>query len=170
MEKSNLLKSLPLSSKSKIAQFSPFIGSNGVVRASGRTKQLEVATFDVKHPIILDARHPLIKLLLEHLHTQHCHQGVDYLRALVQQRFAVVKLRTALRTIVSRCVVCRKRRAETLTPIMADPVKDLRSKNFRFQTLALTTSDPSLYRSSALPKNVGVFSLLASQLELSTSK
>ena len=31
-----------------------------------------------------------------------------------------MKLRTALRTIVSRCVVCRKRRAETLNPIMAD--------------------------------------------------
>ena len=120
MEKSNLPKSSPLSSNSKIAQFSPFIGSNGLERASGRTKQLDVATFDVKHPFILDAPHPLIRLLLEHLHTQHCHQGVDYLRALVQQRFAVAKLRTALRTIVPRCVVCCKRRAETLTPIIAD--------------------------------------------------
>ena len=119
-EKSNLFKSSSLSGKSKIAQFSPFIGPGGLVRASGRVKQLTIATFNVKHPIILDARHPLTKLLLEHLHTQHCHQGVDYLRALVQQRFAVVKLRTALRTIVSRRVVCRKRRAETLTPIMAD--------------------------------------------------
>ena len=98
----------------------PFIGPNGLLRASGRTKNLDVATFDVKHPIILDARHPLIKLLLEHLHTQNCHQGGDYLRALVQQRFAVVKLKTVLRTIVSRCVVCRKRRAGTLTPIVAD--------------------------------------------------
>ena len=120
MEKSNLLKSSSLSSKSKTAQCSPFIGSIGLARAYGRTKQLEVATFDVKYPIILDARHPLIRLLLEHLHTQHFHQRVDYLRALVQQRFAVVKLRTALRTIVSSCVVCRKRKAETLNPIMAD--------------------------------------------------
>ena len=64
MGTSNLLKSSPLSSKSKIAQFFPFIGSNGPVRASGRTKQLEVATFDVKHPIILDPRHPWIRLLL----------------------------------------------------------------------------------------------------------
>ena len=120
MEKSNLFKSSSLSSKSKIAQFSPFIGSNGLVRASGRTKQLEVATFDVNYPTILDAHHPLIRLLLEHLHTQHFHQGVDNLKALVQQRFAVVKLRTALRTIVLRCAVCRKHRAEALTPIMVD--------------------------------------------------
>ena len=88
MEKSNLLKTSPLSSKSKIAHFSPFIGPNGLLRASGRTNKLQIATFDTKHPIILDARHPLIKTLLEHLHTQHCHQGVEYLRALVQQRFA----------------------------------------------------------------------------------
>ena len=119
-EKSNLLKSTPLSKSSKIVRFSPFIGPNGLLRASGRTRLLETATFDVKHPILLDARHPLVRLLLEHLHSQHCHQGVDYLRALVQQRFAVVKLRAVLRTIVSRCLTCRKRKAETLTPIMSD--------------------------------------------------
>ena len=43
-----------------------------------------------------------------------------YLRALVQQQFAIVKLRTALRSIVSKCVTCRKRRAETLNTMMSD--------------------------------------------------
>ena len=88
-EKSNLLKSSPLGRTSKIAQFSPFIGPNGLIRASGRTKQLNVATIDVKLPVVLDGC-----LLLEHLHKPHCHQGVDYVRALVLQRLAVVKLRT----------------------------------------------------------------------------
>ena len=45
---------------------------------------------------------------------------MDYLRALVQQQFAIVKLRTALRSIAQRCVTCRKRRAETISPMMAD--------------------------------------------------
>ena len=120
VEESSLLKSTPLSKISKLAQFSPFIGPNGLLRASGRTKNLDVATFDVKHPILLDARHPLVRLLLEHTHVQHCHQGVDYLRALIQQRLAVEKLRATLRTMVSRCVTCRKRRAETVAPVMAD--------------------------------------------------
>ena len=120
VEKSSLLKSTLLSKTSKFAQFSPFIGPNGLLRASGRTKNLDVATFDVKHPILLDARHPLFRLLLEHTYVHHCHQGVDYLRALIQQRLAVVKLRTTLRTIVSRCVTCRKRRAETVTPVIAN--------------------------------------------------
>ena len=38
----------------------------------------------------------------------------------MQQQFAIVKLRTALRSIVQRCVTCRKRRAETICPMMAD--------------------------------------------------
>ena len=73
--------------------------------------------FDKKHPIILEAPHRLIRLLLEHLHNQECPQGVACLRALVQQPFATNR---ALRIIVSRCAVCRKRRAENLTPIIVD--------------------------------------------------
>ena len=148
-EKSNLLKTSSLSRTSKKAQFFPFIRPNGLIRASGRTKQLTGATFDVKHPVVLDGRHPMVRLLLEHLHKQHCHKGVDYVRALVQQRFAVVKLRTTLRTIVSRCVKCRKGRAETLTAMMQDlPRERLAFKNPRFQTRALINSDLSLDRSN----------------------
>ena len=119
-ENRSLLKKSQLNSTSKILQFSPFIGPQGLLRATGRTKQLEATTFEAKHPVLLDGRHPFTRLLLEHLHQTNCHQGVDYLRALVQQRFGIVKLRATLRSIISRCVVCRKRRAETLSPMMAD--------------------------------------------------
>ena len=123
-ETKNLLKTCSLSKPSVIKDFSPFIGPNGLLRAQGRTKHLEIANFDVKHPILLDSRHPAVRLFLEHLHEKHCHQGVEYLRALIQQKFAIVKLRTTLRTIQTRCVTCRKRKAETLTPIMADLPKE----------------------------------------------
>ena len=123
-EKKSLLKCLAISKRSAIKDFSPFIGPNGLLRAQGRTKQLEVVTFDVKHPILLHSRHPAVRSLLEHLHEKHCHQGVEYLRALIQQKYAIVKLRTALRTIQSRCVTCRKRKAETLRPMMVDLPKE----------------------------------------------
>ena len=119
-EERNLIKNSPLSSSSKILQFSPFIGPQGLLRATGRTKKLNVSSFDAKHPILLDSHRPVTRLFLENLHRTLCHQGVDYLRALVQQQFAIVKLRAALRTIVLRCVTCRKRRTETLGPMMAD--------------------------------------------------
>ena len=103
-----------------MTNFSPFLGPNGLLRATGRTKQQEIATFDVKHPVLLDSRHPVVRLYLEHLHRKHCHQGVEYLRALIQQKFTAIKLRTVLRSIQSKCLVCRKRKSETVTPMMAD--------------------------------------------------
>ena len=89
-EKKCLLKSSPFNKSSKIAEFSPFIAPNGLLRASGRTKQLDVATFEMKHPILLDSRHPLVRLFLENFHRNQCHQGVEYLRALIQKEYAIV--------------------------------------------------------------------------------
>ena len=93
--------------------FSPFIGPNGLVRASDSTKQLDIALFDIKHPFPLDSRHPLVRLFLENFQKKH-------LRALILEEYAIVNLRTTLRSIVSRCIICRKRKAETLAPMMFD--------------------------------------------------
>ena len=38
----------------------------------------------------------------------------------MQQQFAIVKVRAALRTVVSNGVTRRKRRADTINPMMAD--------------------------------------------------
>ena len=45
----------------------------------------------------------------------------------MQQQFAIVKLRTALRTnvpIFLRCVTCRKRQADTFSPMMTDTPRE----------------------------------------------
>ena len=59
-------------------------------------------------------------LFLWQLHNVNHHQSVDYLRAVVQLKWAILKLRTVLRSIHSKCVFCRKRRAQTVTPLMSD--------------------------------------------------
>ena len=50
----------------------------------------------------------------------HDHLAVDFMRAQVQQHFAVLKLRKTLRKIESSCLVCRRRKAETLSPMIVD--------------------------------------------------
>ena len=52
------------------------------------------------------------------------HQGIDYLRSKVQERYAILKLRSTLRSIKSNCVLCRKLRAATIQPITADLPKE----------------------------------------------
>ena len=105
----------PHSSSSKLLQRFLFIRRQALLRATCRTKNLDVSSFEAKRPSLLDSHYPVTRLFLENLHRTHCHQGVDNLRALVQQRCAINSLRTGLRTIVLRCGTCRKHRAETLS-------------------------------------------------------
>ena len=118
-EGKNLLENKPVKRSNRIAPFSPFIGPNRLIRSAGRIKRLVEVDFDVKHPIVLDARHAFVKLFLNHTHVKHHHQGIDYLRAKVQERYTILKLRSSLRSIKSNCVTCIKFRADTIQPIMA---------------------------------------------------
>ena len=54
-EKKKLLKNSPLGSSSRLLLFSHFIGPQGLLRATSRTKKLDVSSFDAKHPIYLTA-------------------------------------------------------------------------------------------------------------------
>ncbi len=52
------------SKRSRLSQFASFVGSENVLRSRGRTNRLSAAEFDVKHPVLLDAKHPAIRLML----------------------------------------------------------------------------------------------------------
>ena len=107
-ERKDLLENKPVKRSSRIASFSPFIGPSRLIRSAGRIKRLVEVDFDVKYPIVLDVRHAYVKLFLRHNHVKHHHQGFDYLRAKVQERYTILKLRSSLRSIKSNCVTCRK--------------------------------------------------------------
>ena len=120
-----LSKENSIANTSRIRSFSPFFGPGGLLKSTGRTKRLDWIEFDTKHPIILDGLHPVVPLMLENLHKCHHHQGLDFMRSQVQQRFAVLRLRQMLRKVENECLVCRKRKAQTLTPMMADLPKEV---------------------------------------------
>ncbi len=109
-----------VSKRSKLAPHVPFVGPRGLLRSRGRTKKLSELEFGTKFPILLDAKHPLVCLLLTKSHHDSFHMGVEYIRSKVNQEFCILGLRAALRSIQSRCVLCRKRRAQPLEPVMAD--------------------------------------------------
>ena len=117
------------SKRSPIAAYSPFVGPGGLLRSSGRIKRFTDLEFNLKQLIILDGRHPLVYVFLRHMHLKNHHEGNDYLRALVQQQYAVLKLRSILRSIRFNCVLCRKRSTKPVQPMMAD----LPSERLAFQ-------------------------------------
>ena len=119
-EKEDLLDNKSVKKSRRIAQCTSFIGPHGLICSSGRLRRLEEIAFDTMHPIVLDARHSFVKLFLRHTHLKNHHQGIDHLRSKVQERYAILKLRSTLRSIKSNCVLCRKFRAATIQPITAD--------------------------------------------------
>ena len=83
-----------------------------------------ICYFGSKHIVILDARHPLVRLFLKHLHEWHCHHGVEYLRALTQHNFSILKFRATSMSIQLNCVTSRNRKEKTFTSIMADVLRE----------------------------------------------
>ena len=125
-ERKDLLDIIFDKRSSRIAPHSPFISPNGLIRSSGRIKRLIEVGFNVKYPIILDARHPFVKLFHEHTYVKNYHQSVEYLRSIVQENYTVLKLRSSLRSIKAHCLRCREFQlvAVTMQPIMSDLHKE----------------------------------------------
>ena len=171
LSKKSLLKSSPISKISTILKIYPFFGPNGLLRARGRTHLLEVASFRIKHLVILDARNPLVRTFLQHLHERHCHHGVEYLRALTQQNFAILKLRAMLKSIQSKCVKSGNEKRKLshqlwLTSHEKDKFLDL----LLSPTPGSITLDLSMFQLYVKRKNGGDFFSLALRLAPSTSK
>ena len=123
-ERENLLDNKFVKWSSRIAPHLPFISPNGLIRSLGRIKRLTAVGFNAKYPIILDAHHPFVNLFLEHTHVKHYHQGVEYLKSIVQEHYTVLKLRSPLRYIKAHCLRCREFQAVTMHSIMSDLTKE----------------------------------------------
>ena len=110
-------KEIPINSK--ILQFSPFIDQQGLIRAQGRIGKIQLS-FETKHPILSHWKHHVVELFLQNEHKNSHHGGTEHVRNIVQQKFWILGIRNAFRSIRNKCIRCRKGRAQTVTPVMAE--------------------------------------------------
>ena len=89
----SLGRNQPISPKSSIINFSPFLSSERMLLPSSRIQHAPVA-FAIANPIILDAAHEIVRMFLEHQHASKGHVGAEYLRNDLLQEFWILKLRT----------------------------------------------------------------------------
>ena len=129
--------------KSRLAPMSPFIGFDGLVRSKGRLSRLTSIPFESRHPVLLDSRHPAIHMFLQAQHCEHHHEGTEYLRSVICQRFWILRLRSSLQSIKHSCKVCRRFSPEVVTPEMADlPVERLGARQFPFSFVGVDYFGP----------------------------
>ena len=94
-----------------LAKFSLICDEKGLIRVRGRIKEANLS-FEQRHPILLSTKHEKVTLMFRDLHQEHNHERFEYARSVVQQKFRILGLRNALRSIKSQCVFCRKLRAQ----------------------------------------------------------
>ena len=104
---------------SKILQFSPFIDQRGLIRAKGRIGKSQL-NFKAKHPILLHWKHHVVDLFLRNEHNNNSHEGTEHVENIGHQRFCFIGVKNALRSMKNKCITCRRGRAQTMTPVMAE--------------------------------------------------
>ena len=79
-EKKDLQQRRSVSPKSPIINFNSFLDPENTLRSMSRL-QNEPDSKNLKTPIILDARHPIVYLFIKHQHEKQGHIGVEHLRS-----------------------------------------------------------------------------------------
>ena len=109
--------------KHDLAKLSPSVDSDNIIRLRGRLSRTTISD-DLKHSILLATKHPAVVLMLREMHEVNHHEGTECVRSLVQQRFWVIGLRDALRSIRSKWVQCRGLAVQPIYPHIADLPKE----------------------------------------------
>ena len=109
-----------LERRDAVLQFNLFLDGNGVLRAKGRLRHAPI-TCSQKHPIIQDIKDHVTQLIVQDAHTNSCQlMGTEFVRAHLQQTFLIIGLRRFLRRFSRTCFICRRWRAQNITPMMSD--------------------------------------------------
>ena len=88
-------------------QLDLFVDDKGLWRCRGRLENADVP-YSTKHPVLLPRDHLLTSMIVQDAHKRVGHNGVKETLTEVRTRFWVVKGRSLVRSVIHRCVLCRR--------------------------------------------------------------
>lgn len=101
-------------------QFTLFLDPHGVWRCGGRLAEADVS-YSSKHPVLLNRDHPLTTLIIWNAHERVGHNGVRDTLTEIRSRYWILKGRSVVRSIITRCVLCRRFEGKAFTaPLLAE--------------------------------------------------
>ena len=138
---SSLTNSNELPKRSPLAQLSPILDSEGILRVGGRLARTNVP-FEFKHLMIV-SDHPLVHSLVSYLHVQAKHQGGRITAAAIRQAgYFLIKGGGVVRQHIKNCFLCQKFRGKTATQLMADLPSDRLEDTPPFQSAGVDCFGP----------------------------
>lgn len=111
----------------KLATLPTFTHKDGLIRVKTNISERE-ENFSFIYPIVLDRNNLAIKLLIRETHENLAHAGVQTVMCHLREKYWILKCRTAVRSVISSCIVCIKFKAKPLevdpAPLSIHRVKD----------------------------------------------
>jgi len=107
---------------SHIYKLDPFL-KDGIIRVGGRLSRSSMQ-YNAKHQILLPGESPFSKLVLHDLHSSTGHQGKNAVIAELRQIYWIPRATAIIKTIISKCVTCRRYHGHPLTQKMAELPED----------------------------------------------
>ena len=93
--------------KSCLLSLHPFLDSSGILRVGGR-KQNAKLSYSSLHPVILQGKHPVTKLIIHSEHLRLLHAGPTLLTSSLCLRLHIIGCRKIVRSVTRSCIVCRR--------------------------------------------------------------
>ena len=107
-ERDALEKGQPLPKNSRLLPFRPIWDKDhSVIRVGGRISYSSLSCSQ-SHPVILDGRHPITKLIILSEHLRLMHAGPTLLLSSLNQRFHIVRARKTVRFVTRQCITCKR--------------------------------------------------------------
>ena len=88
----------PMAASDHLNKLSPFMDYQNLMRLKGRLRHAD-ASYEMKRPILLSAKHPIVRKLIEDAHENNYHEGTEYVRSILQQNYWIIGLQNALRNV-----------------------------------------------------------------------
>ena len=107
----------PLSNAS-LRALDPFLDASGLLRVGGRLKHADLPAHR-KFPFLL-AKHRVGRLIIEQIHKDTLHGGVQLMLRTLRDRFWILGARNLVKKCIRECVTCARHRAITGEQVMAD--------------------------------------------------
>ena len=107
---------------SPLYRLDPFV-DRGLLRVGGRLNHADIPE-ESKHPVILPRKSHVTTLIIRHTHEQLGHAGRGHVLAKLREQYWIIKANSAVRQLISSCVICRRIKSTPQDQKMADLPED----------------------------------------------
>ena len=108
----------PVKKSSRLYKLNPLIVDD-LLRVGARLRAAPLP-LESRNQIIFPKEEHVTRLIIEHYHRVCGHSGREHVLALIRQRFWITQGSSTVRSVLAKCVSCRRRQAPLCQQIMAD--------------------------------------------------